>query len=99
VRNLLPACATGRCSRGYAGNPPEDQRPTEPAADFLVQGPEGHGIPGLVNLYGIESPGITSSLRSPTRSCAFSPEEAVYKSAAGRQSRRASMPITRSPRC
>jgi L-2-hydroxyglutarate oxidase LhgO len=36
--------------------------PGEPARDFLVQGPADHGIPGLVNLFGIESPGLTSSL-------------------------------------
>ena len=34
----------------------------EPAADFMLQGPAEHGIPGLVNLFGIESPGLTSSL-------------------------------------
>ena len=33
-----------------------------PAADFVVQGPEVHGIDGLVNLYGIESPGLTASI-------------------------------------
>jgi len=33
-----------------------------PVADFLIQGPETHGLPGLVNLYGIESPGLTASL-------------------------------------
>jgi len=42
-------------------NPPEDQRADRARGRFPVQGPEGHGIPGLVNLYGIESPGITSS--------------------------------------
>ena len=34
----------------------------EPAADFVVQGADIHGVPGLVNLYGIESPGLTGSL-------------------------------------
>jgi L-2-hydroxyglutarate oxidase LhgO len=34
----------------------------EPAADFRIDGPERHGIAGLVNLFGIESPGLTSSL-------------------------------------
>ena len=37
-------------------------QPGEPAADFVVQGPAEHGIPGLVQLYGIESPGLTSAL-------------------------------------
>lgn len=36
--------------------------PGEPSRDFLIQGPKEHGIPGLVNLFGIESPGLTSSL-------------------------------------
>ena len=36
--------------------------PAEPAKDFAVQGPDTHGVPGLVNLYGIESPGLTASL-------------------------------------
>jgi L-2-hydroxyglutarate oxidase LhgO len=34
----------------------------DPAADFCVQGPAEHGVPGLVNCYGIESPGLTASL-------------------------------------
>ena len=41
---------------------PKISGPNEPAADFLIQGPRDHGVPGLVNLYGIESPGLTSSL-------------------------------------
>ena len=36
--------------------------PGEPAADFRIDGPAVHGVPGLVNLFGIESPGLTSSL-------------------------------------
>ncbi|HZD26176.1 MAG TPA: FAD-dependent oxidoreductase, partial [Alphaproteobacteria bacterium] len=36
--------------------------PDEPARDFMIQGPAGHGIEGLVCLYGIESPGLTASL-------------------------------------
>ena len=47
---------------GYAGIRPKISGPDEPAADFVVQGPADHGIPGLVNLYGIESPGLTASL-------------------------------------
>ena len=36
--------------------------PGKPGKDFVIQGPHDHGINGLVNLYGIESPGLTSSL-------------------------------------
>jgi len=41
---------------------PKISGPGEPAEDFRIQGPAVHGIPGLVNLFGIESPGLTSSL-------------------------------------
>ncbi len=41
---------------------PKISAPGEPAADFVVQGAAVHGVPGLVNLFGIESPGLTSSL-------------------------------------
>ncbi|HEX9585862.1 MAG TPA: hypothetical protein VGB36_15290, partial [Gammaproteobacteria bacterium] len=34
----------------------------EPARDFCIQGPEDHGVPGIIHLFGIESPGLTSSL-------------------------------------
>jgi L-2-hydroxyglutarate oxidase LhgO len=45
-----------------AGIRPKLHGPGQPLADFVVQGPEGHGIPGLCNLFGIESPGLTSCL-------------------------------------
>jgi L-2-hydroxyglutarate oxidase LhgO len=47
---------------GYAGIRPKLQAAGGPPADFLVQGPEIHGVPGLVNLFGIESPGLTAAL-------------------------------------
>ena len=47
---------------GYAGIRPKISGPHEAAADFMLQGPQQHGVPGLVNLLGIESPGLTSSL-------------------------------------
>ncbi len=52
----------GALQPGYAGIRPKISGPAEPAADFVVQGPAAHGVPGLVNLYGIESPGLTASL-------------------------------------
>jgi len=46
----------------YCGIRPKLTGPGEPAADFLIAGPAAHGMPRLVNLFGIESPGLTSSL-------------------------------------
>ena len=46
----------------YAGIRPKLSGPGEGAADFLIDGPAEHGLPGLVHLFGIESPGLTSSL-------------------------------------
>ncbi|MDP3797676.1 MAG: NAD(P)/FAD-dependent oxidoreductase [Polaromonas sp.] len=62
VRKYWPALQDGALIPGYAGIRPKIQAPDEPARDFLIQGPDVHGIPGLVNLFGIESPGLTSSL-------------------------------------
>lgn len=62
VRRYWPALADGALMPGYAGMRPKISGPGEPAADFLIQGPQDHGVPGLVNLFGIESPGLTSSL-------------------------------------
>jgi L-2-hydroxyglutarate oxidase LhgO len=47
---------------GYAGIRPKLSGPNAAVADFLIQGPQAHGVRGLVNLYGIESPGLTSAL-------------------------------------
>jgi L-2-hydroxyglutarate oxidase LhgO len=46
----------------YTGIRPKISGPGEPAADFRIDGPAVHGITGLVNLFGIESPGLTASL-------------------------------------
>jgi L-2-hydroxyglutarate oxidase LhgO len=62
VRSYWPDLPDGALQPGYAGIRPKISGPTEPAADFVVQGPATHGVPGLVNLYGIESPGLTASL-------------------------------------
>jgi L-2-hydroxyglutarate oxidase LhgO len=62
IRQYYPALKDGALQPGYTGIRPKISGPKEPAADFLIQGPANHGVPGLVNLYGIESPGLTASL-------------------------------------
>ena len=62
IRTYWPGLPDGALQPGYAGIRPKISGPAEPAADFVVQGPDTHGVPGLVNLYGIESPGLTASL-------------------------------------
>ncbi len=62
VRKYWPQLPDGALQAGYAGMRPKISGPQEAAADFMVQGPQQHGVAGLVNLLGIESPGLTSSL-------------------------------------
>jgi L-2-hydroxyglutarate oxidase LhgO len=70
VRKYWPDLADGALQPGYAGMRPKINAPHEAAADFMVQGPAEHGVPGLVNLLGIESPGLTSSLAIADEVCA-----------------------------
>jgi len=62
VRRYWPDLPDGALIPGYAGIRPKISGRGEPARDFMIQGPAAHGVPGLVNLFGIESPGLTSSL-------------------------------------
>ncbi len=62
IRRYWPALPDGALAPGYAGIRPKISGPKEPAADFVIQGPAEHGVAGLVNLFGIESPGLTASL-------------------------------------
>ena len=62
IRAYYPDLAEGALQPGYAGVRPKVVPQGAPAGDFIVQGPEAHGVPGLVNFYGIESPGLTASL-------------------------------------
>jgi len=62
IREYWPALPDNALQPGYSGIRPKRVGPGQPAADFLIEGPEDHGVPGLVNLIGIESPGLTSSL-------------------------------------
>lgn len=70
VRRYWPALQDGALQPGYAGMRPKINAPHEAAADFMIQGPAEHGVPGLVNLLGIESPGLTSSLAMADEVCA-----------------------------
>jgi L-2-hydroxyglutarate oxidase LhgO len=62
VRRYWPGLKDGALQPGYAGIRPKISGPNDPAADFSIQGADEHGVPGLVNCYGIESPGLTASL-------------------------------------
>ena len=62
VRTYFPALADGALQPDYAGIRPKVQKPGGQAEDFVIHGPAQHGVAGLVNLYGIESPGLTASL-------------------------------------
>jgi L-2-hydroxyglutarate oxidase LhgO len=62
VRTYWPGMPDHVLAPGYAGIRPKISGPQDPAADFLISGPAMHGVPGLLNLFGIESPGLTSSL-------------------------------------
>ena len=62
VRKYWPTLPDHSLLPGYAGMRPKISAPHEVSADFCIQGPTQHGVKGLVNLFGIESPGLTSSL-------------------------------------
>jgi len=62
IRTYWPHLRDGALQPAYAGIRPKIQAPGAAAADFRIDGPEVHGLPGQVHLYGIESPGLTSSL-------------------------------------
>ncbi len=62
VRRYWPGLVDGMLQSAYTGIRPRLNGPGEPMADWIVHGPAEHHVPGLVNLFGIESPGITASL-------------------------------------
>lgn len=62
VRRYFPALDSARLAPGYAGVRPKLSGPGQSAEDFVLQTAAEHGLPGLVNLFGIESPGLTASL-------------------------------------
>jgi L-2-hydroxyglutarate oxidase LhgO len=62
IRQYWPAIADGALAPAYSGVRPKLVPAGTPDADFVIQGPRHHGIAGLVNLFGIESPGLTAAL-------------------------------------
>jgi L-2-hydroxyglutarate oxidase LhgO len=62
IRRFWPALPDGALVPGYSGVRPKIHGPESPAPDFRIDGPAQHGVAGLVNLLGIESPGLTSSM-------------------------------------
>lgn len=79
VREYWPALPDNALQPGYTGIRPKIVGPGEDAADFIIAGPGSHGVQGLVNLFGIESPGLTASLaiaRETLASLAQDPKQA-----------------------
>ncbi len=62
IRTYWPGLTDGALQPAYAGIRPKISAPNAPAADFRIDGPEVHGVASVVNLFGIESPGLTASL-------------------------------------
>jgi L-2-hydroxyglutarate oxidase LhgO len=62
IRRYYPDLPDGALQPGYTGIRPKVTGPAEAAGDFIIQGPTAHGVAGLVNLFGIESPGLTACL-------------------------------------
>jgi L-2-hydroxyglutarate oxidase LhgO len=69
IREYWPGLPDGALQPAYAGIRPKLSGPGEAAADFVIQGAAAHGVRGLVNLFGIESPGLTASLAIAQRVC------------------------------
>jgi L-2-hydroxyglutarate oxidase LhgO len=62
IRRYWPGLPDGALQPGYSGVRPKIHGPGQAAPDFRIDGPAQHGLPGIVNLLGIESPGLTASL-------------------------------------
>ncbi|CAK7340325.1 unnamed protein product [Dovyalis caffra] len=62
IRKYYPNLKDGSLEPGYAGIRPKISGPRQSPVDFVIQGEDIHGVPGLVNLFGIESPGLTASM-------------------------------------
>jgi len=62
IAQYWPGVTAAMLTPGYSGVRPKTAGPNDPNSDFRIEGPDRHGLPGLVNLFGIESPGLTASL-------------------------------------
>ena len=62
IRSWYPELDESRLQPGFVGVRPKLQGPGDEARDFIISGPEDHGINGLINLFGIDSPGLTTCL-------------------------------------
>jgi len=62
IKHYWPRVETEMLHAAYAGIRPKVERPGGSSADFVIQGPAQHRCPGIINLFGIESPGLTASL-------------------------------------
>jgi L-2-hydroxyglutarate oxidase LhgO len=62
IRQYWPGLTEAKLYPAYAGIRPKISGPGQPARDFCISGPQQHGVAGIVNLFGMESPGLTASL-------------------------------------
>lgn len=71
IRRYWPALPDGALTPAYTGVRPKISGPGTPAADFRIDGPAQHGVPGTVQLFGIESPGLTAAMAIAERVAAI----------------------------
>ncbi len=74
IRTYWPGLPDHSLVPDYSGIRPKLTGPGEPAADFMILGPRDHGLRGLVQLFGIESPGLTSSLAIAQEAVGYLPD-------------------------
>jgi len=75
IRRYWPDLKDGALAPAYSGMRPKISGPTEAAADFRIDGPGEHGVSGLINLLGIESPGLTASLAIADTVCGIARDQ------------------------
>ncbi len=73
IRRYYPALRDGQLEPGYTGIRAKLGPAGSPVQDFVIEGPDAHGVPGLVALYGIESPGLTAALALAERVATLTP--------------------------